>query len=60
MAELKQHFGNDKVRCDLIEGGGGIFDVVLDGTRIYSKHETGRFPQYREIIKAIEEKIIRS
>ncbi|MCZ6855589.1 MAG: Rdx family protein [Gammaproteobacteria bacterium] len=28
----------------LIEGGGGIFDVRVDGNLIYSKHQTGRFP----------------
>ena len=57
---MEKHFGKDKVECKLIEGGGGIFDVVLDGKKIYSKHETGRFPQYREIVKGIEEKILRS
>ena len=27
-----------------IEGAGGIFDVNVDGKLIYSKHETGEFP----------------
>lgn len=26
----------------LIPGSGGVFDVVVDGKQIYSKHETGR------------------
>jgi predicted Rdx family selenoprotein len=26
----------------LIPGSGGVFDVTVDGTRVYSKHETGR------------------
>jgi selenoprotein W-related protein len=34
----------------LIEGRGGIFDVAVDGQRIYSKHETGRFPTNDEIL----------
>ena len=34
---------------ELIEGGGGIFDVKKDGELIYSKHETGRFPEHDEI-----------
>ena len=34
----------------LIEGGGGIFDVVADGRLIYSKHDTGRFPEHAEIL----------
>ena len=28
----------------LIEGAGGIFDVNVDGKLVYSKHETGDFP----------------
>lgn len=28
----------------LIEGAGGIFDVNVDGKLVYSKHETGEFP----------------
>jgi len=57
---LVEHFGKDKVQLELIKGGGGIFDVVVDGAKIYSKHETGRFPQYREIVGVIEKKIINS
>lgn len=35
---------------ELIEGSGGIFDVTVDGTRIYSKRETGRFPDHAEVL----------
>lgn len=28
----------------LIEGTGGVFDVNVDGKLVYSKHETGNFP----------------
>jgi len=34
----------------MIEGSGGIFDVTLDGAIIYSKHETGRFPEHEEVL----------
>ena len=34
----------------LIPGGGGIFDVVVDGRRIYCKRETGRFPTHDEVL----------
>ncbi|MBL8880141.1 MAG: Rdx family protein [Phycisphaerales bacterium] len=40
---------------ELISGGGGVFDVVVDGRRIFSKHETGRFPEHHEIIHAIDQ-----
>ncbi len=43
-----------KIKAELIEGSGGIFDVKADGNMIFSKHETGRFPEHDEIIKALE------
>jgi selT/selW/selH-like putative selenoprotein len=32
-----------------VKGRDGIFDVTLDGELIYSKHETGRFPDAGEV-----------
>jgi selT/selW/selH-like putative selenoprotein len=40
----------------LIRGDDGIFDVVVDGKRIYSKHETGRFPSEEEILAQLPAK----
>ena len=37
----------------MIKGGGGIFDVKLDGQLIYSKHDTGRFPENDEVLSQI-------
>ncbi|MCA1948290.1 MAG: Rdx family protein [Armatimonadetes bacterium] len=37
----------------LIPGGGGVFDVRLDGDLVFSKHETGRFPNLAEIAEAV-------
>ncbi len=37
----------------LIPGGGGVFDVRLDGELVFSKHETGRFPNLGEIADAV-------
>ena len=34
-----------------MKGDNGIFDVEVDGKRIYSKHETGRFPEDDEVLK---------
>lgn len=39
---------------ELIAGGGGIFDVRADGKLIFSKHETGRFPEHDEVLTALE------
>ena len=38
------------VEAELVPGGGGVFDVVVDGKLIYSKHQTGRFPDPEEIL----------
>jgi len=37
----------------LIEGSNGIFDVRVDGKLVYSKKETGRFPDDAEILVQI-------
>ena len=48
--DLKKQFG---VESKLIKGHGGVFDVRLDGRLIYSKDQTGRFPERREVFDAI-------
>jgi selenoprotein W-related protein len=37
----------------LVPSDGGRFEILLDGKPIYSKLETGQFPETRDIIKAI-------
>jgi len=37
----------------MIEGSGGVFDVHVNGTQIWSKHEQGRFPEHREVLEKI-------
>jgi selT/selW/selH-like putative selenoprotein len=36
-----------------IPGGKGQFDVVRDGDLVFSKHETGRFPEEAEITSLV-------
>ena len=36
-----------------MKGGGGVFDVVVDGELLFSKHDEGRFPENAEIVDAI-------
>jgi|LWDU01.1.fsa_nt_gi selT/selW/selH-like putative selenoprotein len=38
---------------NLHEGSGGVFDVTVDKTKIYSKDKTGRFPTPAEILDEI-------
>jgi selenoprotein W-related protein len=49
-AEIKKKHG---VKAKLIEGSGGVFDVRQDGRLIFSKQETGRFPEHDEILEAL-------
>jgi selT/selW/selH-like putative selenoprotein len=37
----------------LIKGSGGIFDVVVDGVKVYSKLEKGRFPDPGEVVELL-------
>ncbi len=46
-----------KIKPALIEGSGGVFEVTLDDTLIFSKKKEGRFPENDEILKLIAEKI---
>ncbi|MCB2212758.1 Rdx family protein [bacterium] len=41
----------------MIKGRGGIFDVTYEGQLVFSKHRQGRFPDSREVIDAVEERI---
>jgi selenoprotein W-related protein len=37
----------------LVEGAGGVFDVVVDGKLVYSKHQTGEFPDQDKLISEV-------
>ena len=50
-AALSEQLGID---AELIEGDNGVFDVVADGRLVYSKDQTGRFPENDEVVKAIK------
>ena len=49
--ELNKNFGAE---VELIAGGGGIYDIVVDGKKIFSKNKAGRFPEPQEIITLIK------
>lgn len=34
----------------LVTGGKGVFDVVVDGESLYSKHQTGRHAEPGEVL----------
>jgi len=37
------------VECELIESGGGAFEISVNGKKVFSKLDLGRFPAYQEI-----------
>jgi hypothetical protein len=50
-AEIKKAKGLD---VTLVKGSGGIFDVYDGETRVFSKHETRRFPEADELIASLK------
>ena len=48
---IKNKFGID---AELIEGSGGVFEVSLNNSLIFSKKELSRFPEENEIEDLIE------
>jgi selenoprotein W-related protein len=46
-----------KIKPTMIEGRGGVFDVKVNDELIYSKHETGQFPEHDLIVRGVRERI---
>jgi selenoprotein W-related protein len=46
-AEIEKAFG---IKSELVRGSGGVFEVTVDGKRIFSKKELGRFPEDGEVV----------
>jgi len=54
--ELFNHFFRDIQKLELIPSSGGAFEVTVNGEKIYSKLETGVFPDTDEMIEIISKK----
>jgi selT/selW/selH-like putative selenoprotein len=39
-----------------VRKSGGIFDVVVDDQKIYSKYDTGTFPSEKEIVEMLRKR----
>ncbi|HAL42767.1 MAG TPA: hypothetical protein DCP57_10010 [Gammaproteobacteria bacterium] len=52
-AALKKTF--PEADCDLIPGGGGIFDVVLEKRIVFSKADCGTFPDHDALIAQLNQ-----
>ena len=55
--ELLTTFADELGEVALVPGSGGIFEVRLDGERVWSKKEAGRFPEPKEIKQIIRDRI---
>ncbi|MBI5494403.1 MAG: hypothetical protein HY904_05200 [Deltaproteobacteria bacterium] len=42
------------VETTLVPGSGGVFDVVVDGTEVFSKHKVGRHAAPGECVQLIK------
>jgi selT/selW/selH-like putative selenoprotein len=43
---LVERYGAD---VELVKGGGGVFEIAVDGTLVVSKKQLGRFPTDDEV-----------
>ena len=57
LAEKMMRFKQDISSLTLVPTGGGVFEVTVDGEKIYSKKQTGQFPDPAAIVKAIRAKL---
>ncbi|MGF7089107.1 selenoprotein W-related protein [Kroppenstedtia sanguinis] len=55
--ELFSEFRHRITDMTLIPSSGGVFEVTVDGEKIYSKKETGRHAEEGEVLRLMKEKI---
>jgi selenoprotein W-related protein len=51
---LLDKYGTEINSLSMIPSGGGVFEVTRNGSLIYSKKKTGKFPEINEIISLIK------
>ncbi|GAE24421.1 hypothetical protein JCM9140_343 [Halalkalibacter wakoensis JCM 9140] len=52
--EILNHFRSKVKEVTLLTSGGGVFEVTVNNQLIYSKKETGVFPDAKQLIETIE------
>ena len=53
MDKIKNHV---QISEELIASGGGVFEVTVDGDLVYSKKQTGQFPDELEIVELLKKR----
>ena len=56
--ELLTTFDTELGEVALVPGTGGVFEVKLDGSLIFSRREAGRFPESKELKQLIRDRIV--
>ncbi len=49
--DILDHFRGNIKEIQLVTSSGGVFEVTVNGEKVYSKKETGAFPDSKEIIE---------
>jgi selenoprotein W-related protein len=57
VARLLEGWGAILESVDVIAGTGGVFDIDVDGERVFEKRMLGRYPQPEDVIPLISERI---
>jgi selenoprotein W-related protein len=52
--EIKDNYG---IEPELVRLSGGVYEIYIDNKLIYSKKETGAFPENKDILNKIKEAI---
>ena len=55
--ELLMSLGEVIGEVALIPGGGGIFEIHVDGAKVFGKAEAGRFPESKELKQLVRDRI---
>jgi selenoprotein W-related protein len=55
--EILWTFDGELGEVALIPGKGGVFDVRLDGTELFSRHKLQRFPEAKEIKQLVRDRV---
>lgn len=55
--ELLTTFEQELGGVTLIPGTGGVYDVVVDGTPVWSRRDEGRFPDIKELKQRVRDHV---
>jgi selenoprotein W-related protein len=55
--ELLTTFEQDLGSVTLVPGTGGVFEVRMEGERLWSRAEVGRFPDVKELKRIVRDRI---